>query len=298
MNKRSNEKPSAAELPVRLFTSKKNTNFRQHTNGEMPQKALTINYSPTRLTTFLFKIVGFLLLAGITSVCLRDVFGFQSALGFVPLFDLGMEYNIPSIYSTLSIWLCAALLWYIYLNKKEGKDRSAGYWKGLSIIFIFLGFDELASLHEDFSRFGPILWKYAPFLKISRKWVVPFSPVLIFFAVYLFRFYAQLPNNTKRRFLIAGILYVCGALGVEIFGQWYANFHNLPVLYLDLFAVAEEGLEMTGIVLFAGALCKYINEYISEPTIFIQINFKPTLSAPDVKRKEQIKVLRTETKKD
>jgi len=277
---------------------KKSTNFRLHTNQKMPQKALTINYTPARLTTFLFKIVCFLLVAGISSVCLRDIFGFQSALGLVPLFDLGMEYNIPSFYSTLAIWLCAALLWYIYLNKKGSNERSANYWKGLSIIFLFLGLDELASIHEDFSRLGPVLWKYAPFLKISRKWVIPFSPVLIFFAVYLFRFYAQLPNNTKRRFLVSGLIYVGGALGVEIFGQWYSNFNNLSVLYRDLFAVAEEGLEMTGIVLFAGALCKYINEYISEPTIAIQINFQSSLHSPEVKRKEQIKVLRTEAKKD
>ena len=264
----------------------------------MPQKTLSINLAPSRVTKFLLKIVCFFLIAGTASICLRDVFGLESAFGFVPLFDLGMEYNLPSFYSTLAIWFCAALLWHIYQCKKESNDRGANYWKGLAFIFLFLGLDELASLHEDFSRFGPVLWKYMPFLKISRKWVIPFSPVLLFFAVYLFRFYAQLPNNTKRRFFVAGLIYVGGALGVEIFGQWYANINNLPVLYQDLFAVVEEGMEMLGIVLFARALCIYINEYITEPTIAIQVNFEPPLTSPEVKRKEQIKVLRTEAKKE
>ncbi len=178
------------------------------------------------------------------------------------------------MYSSFAIWFSAALLWFIFLDEKKNGRKKAIYWKGLSFVFLYLGLDELASIHEHFGSLAPFIWKHAPWLSSIRDWVIPFIPVVIAFGVYFFRFYRDLPRVTRTRFTLAGAVYVGGAVGVEVFAKWYQSFGQLEPFYQKLFMIAEEGMEMIGIVLFIRALLIYIREYISQPDIDVHINLK------------------------
>lgn len=232
-----------------------------------------ISLHPATVTATLLKIVGFLLLAGL--FCLYLIFGLDlgNGLGFVPLFDLNGEYNIPAFYSALAIWFCAALLYYIYQHEKKASAPRAYYWRHFSFLFIFLGIDELASIHEIFGRFAPMIWERFPGLQISRKWIIPFSPIILAIAVYFFRFFLLLSKENKLRFATAGLVFVTGAVVIEIFGEWYANKHAMPPIFRGFSAVAEEGCEMLGIVLFCRALLIHIRQYTDEAKLDVAIVF-------------------------
>ncbi|HEV7329675.1 MAG TPA: hypothetical protein VGN63_01445 [Flavisolibacter sp.] len=232
-----------------------------------------ISLHPARVTSTLLKVVGGLLLAGLTCLYLQFGLGLENGLGFVPLFDLNGEYNIPAFYSASAIWFSAALLSFIYRQEKKNGNAKAYYWRHFSYLFIFLGVDELASIHEIFGRFAPMIWERFPWLQISRKWIIPFSPVVLAMAVYFFRFYLQLSRENKTRFTIAGLVFLAGAVGIEIFGEWYANLNGMPPVFRGFSAVAEEGCEMLGIVLFIRALLIHIRQFAHAPTMDIRVVF-------------------------
>lgn len=232
-----------------------------------------ISLHPRVVTVTLLKFVGILLLGGLFSLYLKFGLNLENGLGFVPLFDINGEYNIPAFYSACAIWLSAALLFFIHRQEKKAGTPKAYYWRHFAYLFIFLGIDELASIHEIFGRFAPMIWERFPALHISRKWIIPFSPVVLAMAVYFFRFYLLLSKENRVRFTEAGLVFLAGAVGIEILGEWYANAHDMPQIFRGFSAIAEEGCEMLGIVLFIRALLMHIQQYEPAPKLDIEVIF-------------------------
>jgi hypothetical protein len=56
------------------------------------------------------------------------------------------------------------------------------------------------------------------------------------------------------------MLYVGGAVGVEMFGAKVASMGGMDTMSYALLVAVEEGLEMFGIVLFSYALLSYIGQ--------------------------------------
>ncbi|RYZ56565.1 MAG: hypothetical protein EOO14_12185 [Chitinophagaceae bacterium] len=241
-----------------------------------------ISLHPRVVTATLLKIVGSLLLAALICLYLQFGLNLENGLGFMPLFDINGEYNIPALYSASAIWFSAALLLFIHrLEKKVGTPK-AYYWRHFAYLFIFLGVDELASIHEIFGRFAPMIWERFPALQISRKWIIPFSPVILAMAVYFFRFYILLSKENRMRFTIAGLVFLSGAVGIEILGEWYANQYDMPPVFRGYSAIVEEGCEMLGIVLFIRALLLHICQFSPAPNVAIDISFD---TIPDQRKK-------------
>lgn len=96
---------------------------------------MIISAAPNRVTFFLLKIVGFLIICGLLSNYLHLVLGYQTASGLVPLFNLDWECNVPAFYSAFAIWFSAALLWFIHLSKKKSNSAQASYWKALFFLY-------------------------------------------------------------------------------------------------------------------------------------------------------------------
>lgn len=53
-------------------------------------------------------------------------------------------------------------------------------------------------------------------------------------------------------------MYVGGAVGFEMLGGRYASIHGLDNLGYVLLVTAEEGLEMSGVILFIRSLCQCV----------------------------------------
>lgn len=178
--------------------------------------------------------------------------------------SVNREQNIPSLYSTLTI-LASALLCAGIAHRRRLQDESdARYWWALSLIFGLLGLDESLAAHEGFIgplrklldiRGGP-LW---------HAWVLPGIAVVAIFVFVFLRFLRRLPRSTRRGLWMAGIVYVSGAIGVEVLGGWYAADH--PGIHLSgttdyltylLMVTVEETLEMVGIAILLFTLLAYI----------------------------------------
>ena len=78
------------------------------------------------------------------------------------------------------------------------------------------------------------------------------------FGLLFLRFLRQLPPRIGKLFVLAGTLYVTGALGMEIVGGFIVRDpHNLTRVFVNL---VEEVLEMAGVVVLIRALLLYLED--------------------------------------
>jgi hypothetical protein len=224
----------------------------------------TLIITPKGIAKTLLIIVSVLLVLHlIGSVFLTFVMGYETALSFIPAFYFGDEANVPAIYSSLAIFLAAVFLYMIGNLKSERQKKNTVYWKIMSGIFAFLAVDELISIHERLSHLGRAMvgatitagegsiMKYA--------WFVPYLLVFGVISLFFLRFFFSLPFRTRVQFVIAGVVFVAGAVGMEAISGYYSSANNMGVrdLPYTLMVTVEELLEMLGMVYFIYALASY-----------------------------------------
>ena len=151
---------------------------------------------------------------------------------------------------------CATLLAVIAL-RSAGHGRDAIHWKSLAVLFLFLALDEDASLHE--LLIDPVR-EVLPASGVLRfAWVVPYGLAVLAIGVLYLRFVLSLRTRTRNLFIVAGALYIAGALGFELLGGWYMSRHDdLEDLTYSFIVAGEEVLEMTGLVAFIYALLDFL----------------------------------------
>ena len=102
--------------------------------------------------------------------------------------------------------------------------RQTFYWLGLTILFLFLAIDEGAAIHEAVSTF---LERYMNARgALYFLWVVPYGVATLVFALAFLKFVWELPKDTRARFVAAGLIFLSGALGIEMFGAREADLHG------------------------------------------------------------------------
>jgi hypothetical protein len=78
-----------------------------------------------------------------------------------------------------------------------------------------------------------------------------------------------------RLFILAGTIYVGGALGMEMVNARYADLYGFKNLTYQLMTAVEEFLEMSGIAIFIYALMSYVATQSSQmKTVTVQIEEK------------------------
>ncbi len=197
----------------------------------------------------------------------------------VKLFDVDGEGNIPAFYSAATLLICAILLAVITTIKKQTKDPYFWHWGGLSMIFLFLTWDEAVQIHEKLMN-APMLYQILDWFRIEASgllnfpWViVGILAVIIVFIIY-WKFLLSLPRKQRRLFLLAASLYVGGAIGMEMIGglvlgsSSHLDGYQNNILYILSISV-EEILEMLGVLLFIYSLLKYISSLLEQITITI-----------------------------
>jgi hypothetical protein len=220
--------------------------------------------SPARVLVFLLGVAT--TLAG-TSLILQGLHhgGQPVPMGVIVRLDLDRENNIPTWFSSALLAAAAILLFFIARARSALRDGLAPYWLGLALVFLYLSVDETASLHE--ATIHPIQRALNTSGALYSAWVIPAMVILpIFVAVYL-RFLWALPRRTAILFVLAGSVYVGGALALEML-SWH---HRYPLHAPNptdweasktfTYAVinhAEELMEMTGIIIFVYALLSYV----------------------------------------
>ncbi|TLY18729.1 MAG: hypothetical protein E6K66_11855 [Nitrospirae bacterium] len=220
--------------------------------------------SPRKLALTLALVVLCLLLGHVITQSVKIYYGYNTLGGIIPEFDLNSENNIPTWYSSSALLLASALLAMIALVKLQWQETYARHWVVLAVIFLFLSMDEAASIHEKGSELALLIMpSLVDFGYLSRylyfAWVVFGVPFVLLFSLAYLRFLIHLPAKTRSLFVLAGIIYVGGALGVEMLGarDFYLYGEGRPLVH-SMLILWEEGFEMFGIVIFIYALTSYL----------------------------------------
>lgn len=238
--------------------------------------------SPRKIAGLLLSVVGLLLLANLMIIYLRFVKGFEHLRGFIHGFYFDAEANFPSFYSAAAICFCSVVLWIIGSLPQEKHAKQSFYWKLLSVVFAFLALDEFASLHEymiqplrnmmDQSSYDSDYLYFA--------WFIPYVVILLILTIALSRFFLKLPRQTRWLFILGGIVFLLGAVGMEMVGGkywatqgWAIDGSDSVDVRYALIVTLEELLEMLGIVIFIYALTLYyLKEQKREHTVVLKID--------------------------
>lgn len=219
-----------------------------------------ISIEPGLIARFLSVIACCLILASLTGQFISLVLGFDHLKGLIPLFNLDLEENIPTYFSVLLLLTCSLLLATIAVFNKQVNDPHISKWWVLSLGFLFMAYDEAFQVHELLSNPVRSMLGSKGVGLLYFSWVVPAIVLIIFLFVYFLRFLLQLPFASAIRFLCAALLYLGGAIGVEMLGGDYVESHGMHNWTYVITYTLEESLEIFGMIFFIWALLKYLQE--------------------------------------
>ncbi|MDH3598478.1 MAG: hypothetical protein OEU26_02425 [Candidatus Tectomicrobia bacterium] len=191
--------------------------------------------------------------AGLTVEVAFYGFGLDQDETWLALFSLSYEENVPTWYTVCLVLVAAWLLMLIAIGAQQRRAAYVFHWWGLAIGFFYISLDELVQLHEQASRLiegtGGVLY---------FDWIIPATPVLIILILCYAKFLFHLPSVSRNRFILAGSIFVFGAIVMELpLGWWVDNFGDDNFGYSAIDFV-EESLEMFAINFFILTLVKRI----------------------------------------
>ncbi len=218
-----------------------------------------VTLRPRAIAWALGTVTALLLLASVGGHLIAALTGHERLLGLIWFFDVDSERNLPTAFSTFLLFFAAVLLVIVALFEKTRTQRGdVFYWSVLAVGFLFMAGDEAFSVHERLIEPGRILMGNRDLGVFYYAWVIPYSALVLIIALPFSRFMWRLPVRTRAVFAMAAILFVGGALGVEMIGGRFAEANGRHNLTYQMITTVEEGLEMAGVVVFIWALLVHL----------------------------------------
>lgn len=222
------------------------------------KKRVHLPIATGKILKILFSIEVVLIFAHL-AVLLQQHFRFldRDFKQIIRFFHLESEGNLPTLFSSFLLFTSSVLLFLIYFSEKNS-ERKNHEWCVLGLIFLYLGLDEGAQIHEMINVFfRGILPAKGIFF---HAWVIPFGIVFLILAGYFFPFLRQLEKRHQQLFFLSGFLYVLGGFFMEMWSGYRLDNYGFDFGY-GLINTLEEVLEMTGISLFIYSLTDYIKSF-------------------------------------
>ncbi|MDF3074795.1 MAG: hypothetical protein K0S54_2462 [Alphaproteobacteria bacterium] len=201
--------------------------------------------------TMLLCIVSLLLLS-LAGQIAKYKFGYPTGLGLISLFYVDDENNLPSWFQSIAYLFAALLLALIATPLWRGDEPWARHWSALSAIFLFLSLDEMGSLHERTIEplqrlIGTPTGMWAP------TWVVLGIALVAVLGLAYLRFFLHLRWRERAHVMLALLLLVGGAVGVEMANsslELGPEIQRKQTFQYAVMAHVEEGFEMLGLLVF------------------------------------------------
>lgn len=212
-------------------------------------------FSPKKILVLLLIIIFILIISNILGILLHFNYHNRVTKHIFQLTNFDDETSLSTFFSSLILIISSGLLYVISRFKKQNKKNLP--WIILSAIFLFLSIDESISIHEK------LIVVFREYLNVSGllyfAWVIPYGILLIIFIILYIPFLIKLEKNTRNLFILSGIVFVSGAIGIELFeGQRYEL--NGEDFGFAIYYTIEESLEMLGISIFIYSLLKFISK--------------------------------------
>lgn len=206
---------------------------------------MQIEFRANTLRRLLVGIIGFLMIAGLIVEITDEGLHMEDVYGIEEFLSLSDEANLPTWFSSLVLFSCAAALALIATGKGQTNAPFVKHWWGLCAAFTYISLDEAVTLHEELNA----IFQFDVGI-LHFGWVIPAGAIVAAFGLAYLKFLQHLPVPTRNRFILAGGLYVGGALGVElILGYWTDRAGDQNLIY-GLIDLVEESMEMMGASFF------------------------------------------------
>ena len=228
---------------------------------------MQITIQPNAVAKIMLSIIGVLAFMHLTQMGLYYYIDDRDVFTWIKLLDFDYEGNLPSLYSATAILFSAMLLAVITVHNKRAQQPYKA-WLGLCLIFIFLALDEGASIHEKIGDLTEEYYESSGYF--YYEWLISYLVLLAIFLVSYVKFLFTIPKTIAIQFVIAGVMFVSGAVGFEMLGAEEADINNTNTVKYSILYTTEELLEMTAIVVFVHALLKYIQLEVGA----IQLSFE------------------------
>lgn len=180
-------------------------------------------------------------------------------------FYLDNENNVPTYFSSLFLLTASLLLLYISLHKFHSSSSFRFNWLALSGLFLLLSMDEFMSVHE--LMIEPVQEAFNTTGFLYYAWVIPGMVFAATVGLFFIRFLIHLKSRFRKRFMVAALMYLGGALGIEMLGGFIGYSQGTENFAYSMVANSEELLEMLGITFFIYSLLLYIQEALATDLI-------------------------------
>jgi hypothetical protein len=158
--------------------------------------------------------------------------------------SLSYEGNLPTWFSSSLLLACAVAAGAI-AARRQAWHR---HWWAIAALAAWMSLDEAAELHEHLG--GHIGTNGVLYF----DWVIPAAVIVAVIVVLFVPFIRALDPRTRTRLIIAGAVYVGGALLMELPLGWWTEQHGTEGLGYALIDWFEETMEMVGATLAFAAL--------------------------------------------
>ena len=227
----------------------------------VPRPTLNVVITARGTARVLSGIAAALIVANFVVMFIRVRLGHPWFLGVNRLFDLDGEANLPALFSTLLFMINSGLLLLANRADRSIDHRRNRYsWLMLAGVFLFLAVDENVSIHEL------LIAAVRSQLKIGGvfhfAWVIPYGIATIALAGLMWPWFRGLERPTQRSFAGSAVLFLSGSLGMEMInGQYLEAIHLQKDLNYQFMIAVEETLEMSGLILFAYSILKFVERH-------------------------------------
>ena len=212
----------------------------------------------TQIIRFLSGIAIILILLNSIMLVFYFYINNPDKFNFVQMVDLDQEANLPTLFSS-AILLIGAFLFYLLGQKsKILKDKQHRYWLGLSMIFIFLGFDESATIHEVLGDWTEQYVDASGYL--HYPWVISYSILVLILGFFYVRFFLKMERKVFWSFMKAAAIFLTGAIGFELLGAKEASLHGADTMLYCYYYTIEESLEMFGVIYLIYILLRLLDK--------------------------------------
>ncbi|MEX0653150.1 MAG: hypothetical protein WD534_07860 [Phycisphaeraceae bacterium] len=208
-----------------------------------------------RVTATLAVICGVLaLLGGVSQAVFIWRPGLPGADTLVDLFWVNHEQTVWTWASSVLELGCAVLLAVIWASQRRRDPWFARYWLGLAVLFLAMSVDDVAMFHERSER--ALTWLETTGV-FYFKWTLLALPFVLVVGLIYLRFLLKLPGWVRWRIVLAGGLFVGGAVGLEMVNS-HIGYHQGESPLYQANTLVEECVEQAGLIVFIHVLLRYL----------------------------------------
>lgn len=172
------------------------------------------------------------------------------------------EKNLPSIFSSFLHLFASFSLALVGIDKLRIEKRKF-FWWFLSFVFLFLSLDELLRIHEKITGQTSYFHENTG----TYLWTIYYGIGSLLLGLVIIKPLFALPPATRNKFILAGAIFIFGAIGMENIAGNYIVLNNIApvdiITHPDLFIfyTIEETMEMMGVIFFIYAVLDYKKSY-------------------------------------